>query len=208
MKVYEFKGAPNPARVRLALAEKGLLDEVEFVQVNILEGEHQAPEFLAKNPSGVVPVIELDDGTTLSESTAITEYLDHLTGEAELTGKNAKERGVIHMVQRKVEDGLTDAVGAYFHLATPGLGPDVEKHQNADWGNKRRKDVQTTLEWMNERLEGQDYLAGDRLTVADITAFAGCAFADYAKVDIPESLKNVAAWRARVAARPSTAALA
>ncbi|MEX0300122.1 MAG: glutathione S-transferase, partial [Kordiimonas sp.] len=121
MKVYEYKGFPNPLRVRLALAEKGLFEKVEFINVDVMAGEQKKPEFLAKNPDGVVPVLELEDGTILSESTAITEYLDHLSGEATLTGTDAKERGTIHMMQRKVENGLIDAIGAYFHIGTPGL---------------------------------------------------------------------------------------
>ena len=83
-------------------------------------------QFLAKNPSGAVPVLELDDGTTIAECTAITEYLDHSAGEPTLTGKTPKQRATIHMMQRRAEAGLLDAVGAYFHHATPGLGPDIE----------------------------------------------------------------------------------
>ncbi|MFB0923560.1 MAG: glutathione S-transferase, partial [Alphaproteobacteria bacterium] len=134
MKVYEFRGFPNPARVRIALAEKGLFDDVEFVQVDVTKGEHLTPEFLAKNPSAVVPGLELEDGTVISESSAITEYLDHISGDPELTGKTPKERAVISMMQRKVEAGLLDAVGAYFHVGTDGLGPKVESYRNDAWG--------------------------------------------------------------------------
>ncbi len=205
MRVYEYKGFPNPARVRLALAEKGLIDSVEFVQIDLMAGEHQKPEFLAKNPSGVVPVLELTDGTMLSECAAITEYLDHLSDDPALTGRTAQERGEIHMVQRKIEDGLLDAVGAYFHHATPGLGPDIEGYQNADWGNHRKEAVFKTMYWMNERLEGHEFLVAGRFTIADITAIAGFAFADFAKIEIPEDCVNVKAWRERVSARPSMA---
>lgn len=92
MKIYDFKGFPNPARVRIALAEKGLTDQVEFVNVDVPGGAHRRAEFLAKNPSGTVPVLELKDGTCIAECTAITEYLDHSSGEPTLTGKSAKER--------------------------------------------------------------------------------------------------------------------
>lgn len=205
MKVYEYKGFPNPARVRLALAEKGLIEDVEFIHVDVMAGDHRTPEFLAKNPSGVVPVLELDDGTILSESAAITDYVDHITGEQDLTGKTAAERGRIHMIQRKIEDGLLEAVGAYFHHATDGLGPDIETYQNADWGNFRHGVALKTMRWMNEILEVRDYLAADHFTVADITAVAGFAFADFAKIEIPEDCANVKAWRERVSARPSMA---
>src|SRR5215468_6655973 len=121
MKIYDFKGFPNPARVRMAVAEKGLTGQVEFVTVNVPEGEHKTPAFLAKNPSAAVPVLELDDGTCIAECTAITEYLDNMTLSPSLTGKSTKERAVIHMMQRRTEATLLDAAAAYFHHATPGL---------------------------------------------------------------------------------------
>jgi glutathione S-transferase len=95
VKVYDFKGFPNPARVRIAIAEKGLTSRVEFIHVDLPAGAHRAPDFLAKNPSGLVPVLELDDGTMISECTAITEYLDHLEGEPTLTGRTGRERAII-----------------------------------------------------------------------------------------------------------------
>ncbi|WP_262693300.1 glutathione S-transferase family protein [Kordiimonas aquimaris] len=208
MKVYEYKGFPNPARVRLALAEKGLVDDVEFIHVDVPAGASRSPEFLAINPSGAVPVLVLNDGTVISESAAITEYLDHLSGEPTLTGLNPKERGIIHMMQRKVEDGLLEAVAAYFHHATPGLGPEMETYQNAEWGQKRREVAMKTIQWMNAVLEEQDYLAADRLTVADITAYAGFAFADFAEIAIPEECSHVIAWRNRISSRATTSILA
>jgi glutathione S-transferase len=205
MKVYEFKGFPNPARVRIALAEKGLFDRVEFVHVDVPGGEHKRPDFLAKNPSGVVPVMELDDGTLISECSAITEYLDHAAGDPVLTGRDAKERAVIHMAQRKIEAGLLDAVAAYFHHATDGLGPDIETYQNKDWGLRQKAVALTTMRRMDGMLADRDYLALDRFTVADITAMAGFAFADFVKLAIPDDCARLQAWRARVSARPSTA---
>lgn len=208
MKVYEFKGFPNPARVRIALAEKGLLDQVEFVQVNVPGGEHRQPAFLAKNPAGKVPVLELDDGTLISECAAITEYLDHAAGEPVLTGRTARERGVIHMVQRRIESGLLDAVAAFFHHATNGLGPTIETYQNKDWGQKQREIAAATMRRMDAMLAESDYFAGDRFTVADITAMAGFAFADLIGLAIPEDCARLAAWRERMAARPSAAVAA
>lgn len=206
MKIYDYKGFPNPARIRITLAEKDLIDQVEFVSVDVPAGEHRTPAFLAKNPSGAVPVLELDDGTLISECTAITEYLDHAVGEAELTGKTAKERAVIAMMQRKVEAGFLDAVAAFFHHATDGLGPAIETYQNPAWG-KRQKDIAVaTLRWMDGVLSGQDYLAGDRFTVADITAMGGFAFADIVQIEIPDDCVNLKRWRERVSARSSALA--
>ena len=203
MKVYEFKGFPNPTRVRLALAGKGLFDAVEFVQVNVPEGEHRKPEFLAINPSGVVPVLELEDGTQISECSAITEYLDHAKGDTDLTGRTPKTRAVIAMMQRKVEAGFLDAVAAYFHHATAGLGPDIKTYQNSPWGERQKETALKTMAWMNDVLADQDFLAGDRFTIADITAMAGFDFAGFAQIDMPAELTHLAAWRDRVAARPS-----
>ena len=203
VKVYDFKGFPNPARVRIALAEKGLADQIEFVHVDVPGGEHKRPEFLKKNPSGAVPVLELDDGTVISECSAITEYLDHLTGDADLTGRTAKERGVIAMMQRKIEAGLLDAVAAYFHQATEGLGPEIETYQNRAWGERQREVAVKTMNWLDGELANRDYVACDRFTVADITTMAALAFADFAKIDIPESCGHLKAWRAMVSTRPS-----
>lgn len=205
MKVYEFDGFPNPARVRIALAEKGLTDKVEFVSVNVPEGEHKKPTFLAKNPLAAVPVLELEDGTTIAECTAITEYLDHLDGEPTLTGRTPKDRAVIHMMQRRAESGLLDAVGAYFHHATPGLGPDIEGYQCAEWGHHQKQRAVEGMRYLDGVLANQPYLAGAEFSMADITAFAGLGFADFAKLEVPSECENLTAWRDRVAARPSVA---
>lgn len=205
MKVYEHKGFPNPMRVRVALAEKGLTDRVEFVPVDVTKGEHRAPEFLARNPAGAVPVLELDDGTCIAECTAITEYLDHLDGDPALTGRTPKERAVIAMMQRRAEAGLLDAIGAYFHHATPGLGPALETYQNREWGERQRDRAVATMRQLDGVLVSRPYLAGDRFTVADITALAGLAFAGFAAIGIPEECASLRAWQGRVSQRPSVA---
>ena len=206
MKIYEHKGFPNPMRVRVALAEKGLTDGVEFVPVDVTKGEHKTPVFLARNPSGTVPVLELDDGTNIAECTAITEYLDHLDGDPVLTGRTAKDRAMIAMMQRRAEAGLLDAVSAYFHHATPGLGPRLEPYQNREWGEKQRERAIGGMRYLDGVLATRPYLAGDRFSVADITALAGLAFAGFAAIDIPEECASLKAWHARVSQRPSVAA--
>ena len=206
MKVYEFAGFPNPARVRIALAEKGLSDKVDYVSVNVPEGEHRRPEYLEKNPTGTVPALETDDGTIISECTAITEYLDHLDGKPILTGETPQKRGVIHMMQRRAETGLLDAVGAYFHHATPGLGPEIETVQIADWGNHQKDKAIDGMKYFNNVLEQSDYVAGDAFSMADITVFAGLSFAGFANIDIPEECIALKDWHERVSSRPSIAA--
>jgi glutathione S-transferase len=150
MKVYEYKAFPNPWRVRIALAEKGLTEQVEFVQVDVPQGEHKQPAFLAKNPAGAVPLLELDDGTCIAECTAITEYFDHLAGEPTLTGKTATERAVIHMRQRQVEANLLDAIANYFHHATSGLG--FEAYQIQAWGEKQKEQAIAALHHLDQVL--------------------------------------------------------
>lgn len=205
LKVYEFKGLPNPARVRIALAEKGLIDQAEFISINVFEGEHKQPAFLAKNPSGAIPVLELDDGTVIAECSAITEYLDHLDGNPVLTGRAPKERAVIAMMQRRAEAGVLEAVATYFHHATSGLGPAMETYQNKEWGEKSRERALAGMRYLDQALAGQSYLAGDEFSIADITALAALMFADAVKIEIPDGLANLQAWRERVMARPSVA---
>lgn len=203
MKVYDVEGFPNPARVRIALAEKGALSEVEFIPVDVMNGEHRSEQFRAKNPDAAVPYLELDDGTCISQCTAITEYIDRQYEGPSLCGETAKERAVIHMMNLRAESGLLNAVGDYFHHATPGLGPELETNQNAEWGNRRKEVALQTMHYLDSVLEQQDYLAGGTFSMADVTAFAGLAFADFAKIDIPDQLGHLKAWREKVASRPS-----
>lgn len=205
MKSYDVEGFPNPACVRIALAEKGATDKVEFVSVDVMAGEHRSDAFKAKNPDAVVPCLELADGSYISQCNAITEYLEgHFEGPS-LTGETPKERAQISMMNLRAEKGLLNAVGTYFHHATPGLGPDLETYQCAEWGNKQKEVAGQTMVYLGDVLADNSFLAGDQFSMADITAFAGLAFADFAKVEIPESLSNLNAWRAKVASRPSIA---
>jgi len=205
LKVHEYKGFPNPTRIRITLAEKGLLDGVEFIHVDVLGGEARRPEFLAKNPMGTVPVLELEDGTHISECSAITEYLDHLTGEPTLTGKGARERAIIHMMSRRAEANLLDASAVYYHHATPGFGPELETYQNREWGQKSGEKAAAAMRYLDKVLARQPHVAGEQFTMADITVLAGLAYADYAKIEMPAGLANLNAWRTRVARRPSVA---
>ena len=205
MKLYDFEGFPNPARVRIALAEKHLAQDVEYITVDVPGGEHKTEAFKAKNPSGLVPALELDDGTILAECTAITEYLDGIGTGPSLIGDTPKARATVHMMQRRAEADLLDAVGAYFHHATPGLGPDIETSQCAEWGHLQKNRAVAGMRYFDQVLGEQDYVAGDAFSMADITAFAGLAFADFAQIEIPEDCGHLQAWRAKVAARPSIA---
>lgn len=208
MKLYETKGFPNPLRIAIALAEKNATDKVEYIHVDVMGGEHRTPEFLEKNPAGTVPVLELADGTTIAESTAVTEYIDHYFEGPALTGRTAQERAITHMLQRRAESMVIDAVSAYFHHATLGLGPELETNQNKDWGLSQHDKALAGFEYFDDILANSDFVTGDSFTMADITLFAGLAFADFAKIEISPTLVNLIAWRERIANRPSVVAAA
>ncbi|MFY0620986.1 MAG: glutathione S-transferase [Pelagimonas sp.] len=205
MKIYDVEGFPNPARIRIALAEKGATDKVDFVPVDVMNGEHRSDAFKAKNPDATVPCLELEDGTHISQCTAITEYIDGSFDGPSLTGTTPKERAQISMMNIRAEAGLLNAVGTYFHHATDGLGPELETDQCVEWGDKQKAVAGQTMIYLNQVLSKQDYLAGAAFSMADITAFAGLAFADFAKVEIPVDLTHLHSWRNKVAARPSIA---
>ena len=207
MIIYDYAAFPNPARVRIALHEKGIMDQVEFINVDVPAGEHKSEEFLAKNPSAAVPLLELECGTYISECTAITEYIDqHFDGPA-LTGTTPKERAVVQMMQRRAEQYVMDAVATYFHHATPGLGPDIEQYQNTEWGTRQKEVSLQGMQYFDTVLKDNAFVAGEAFSMADITLFMGLGFADFAKIQIPAEYKNLSEWRSKVAARPSVMAL-
>jgi len=209
MKVFDTPGFPNPLRVRIVLAEKGLQAAIEFVKVDLPAAEHKQPAFLKINPLGTVPVLQLDDGTYISECTAITEYLDNLDGNPSLTGKTAKERAIVHMMQKRAESELADPVGFYFHHATPGLGAALQAYKSPDWpgredwGNRQRAKAVAGMKYFDQVLQSQPYVAGEQFSMADITVFAGLVFAGFASIDVPEECVALTAWQAKVAERPS-----
>lgn len=203
MKIYDWHTGPYPARVRIALAEKNLQPLVTFISVNLWKGEHKTPEFLAKNYSGTLPVLELEDGSFIAECTAITEYLDALDGLPTLTGRTPREKGMIHMMSKRAELELLDAISAYFHHGTPGLGPDVEIYQNPDWGFRQRDKAIRGMHYFNDVLEKQPFVAGDVFSMADITTIGGLIFAELVDVPVPQECGALRTWYARMQERPS-----
>ncbi|HEY0329170.1 MAG TPA: glutathione S-transferase [Rhodopseudomonas sp.] len=203
MTIHDWPTGPYPARVRIALAEKNLQSRVRFVTVDLYKGEHKKPDFLAKNYSGTLPVLELDDGTFLAECTAITEYLDVLDGPATLTGTTPREKGVIHMMSKRAELELLDAISVYFHHATPGLGPDVEIYQNAEWGLRQRDKAVKGMHYFDAMLQRQPFVAGAAFSMADITVIGGLIFAGLVKLQVPAECTALQAWYARMQERPS-----
>ena len=209
MKVFDIPGFPNPLRIRIVLAEKGLASNVEFVKVDLPTAEHKQPAFLSINPTGTVPVLQLDDGTYISECTAITEYLDNLDGNPTLTGKTPKEKGVIHMMNKRAESELADPVGYYFHHATPGLGAALQPYKSpewegrVEWGNRQRDKAVAGMWYFDQVLRSQPYVAGDAFSMADITVLAGLIFAGFANIEIPEECEALKSWQANVQQRAS-----
>lgn len=210
MKLHDLAGAPNTARIRIVLAAKGLEDQVEFKRVDLISAEQKRPEFLEMNPIGKIPVLELDDGTIISESTAITEYLDNLDGRPIFTGTTPREKGLIHMMQRRVEQLLLEPVDDYFHYGTPGLGRTLAPWRMPEWEGRqvwgrRRGDVALRgLAYFDRLLADRPYLATDGFTLPDITLYISLMFAEYCGLTMSD-LDALAAWRAKVDALPAVA---
>lgn len=203
MKIHDWYNGPYPARVRIALSELGLQSRVEFVSVNLWTGEHKKPEFLAINYSGTLPVLELNDGTLIAECTALTQYLDDLAGTPTLTGQTPLEKGQIHMMTKRAEIEFLDAVSVYFHHATPGLGPDVELYQNAEWGMRMRDKAVRGMRYFDSVLKTRPYVAGETFSMADIAVLGGMIFSSLVNLSVPDDCEALRAWHARVQQRPS-----
>ncbi|MEM6974393.1 MAG: glutathione S-transferase [Pseudomonadota bacterium] len=198
--LYDQPRAPNPRRLNIALAEKGVT--VERRVLDLMKGEHKTPEYLGLTGTPRVPALTLDDGTVLTETVAITRYLDALYPEPNLTGTEPKETALIEMWQRRVEFGLFAAVAACFRHTNRHLA--VLEDQVAAWGEINRGRIRGELERLEARLTGRDWIAADRLTIADITAFVATDFMRIIKEPVPDDLTALTAWRARMAARPSS----
>lgn len=203
MRIIDQARAPNPRRVRIFLAEKGL--DIPIEQIDMLRMEHRTDAFTRLNPVQQVPVLILDDGTALSESIAICRYLEELHPEPSLFGRTAKERALIEMWNRRVEHGLFFRVAQAFRHTHPAMAP-LEEPQIASWGEVNRAKAVAALAILDRELEGRPFIAGDRYSVADITALVAVDFMKPAKIERPEHLANVWRWHAEVRARPSAAA--
>jgi glutathione S-transferase len=202
--------APNPRRVRIFLAEKGI--EIERVEIDIPAGQNRTPEYLAINPRGVVPTLRLDDGSIIDESIAICRYFEGLQAEPNLMGRDAREAATIEMWQRHVEfDGMFQVASIFRNTAPhfaarahPGSAPDLP--QIAALAERGRALVPRFFDMLEKQLANNTFVAGDRFTVADISALVTVDFARWVKVRVPESCVQLHRWYAAVSARPSAAA--
>jgi len=202
VKLYDFKLAPNPRRVRIFLAEKGV--EIPTVQVDIAKGENRAPAFRAKNPLGGLPVLELDDGRYLCESVAICRYFEEAHPEPPLMGGDAEERPWVEMWNRRMEIEVLFTIAQTFrntHEFFAGRIPQVP-----EWGEVCRGAATNRLRWLDEELADRAFIAGDRFTIADITALVGIDFGRVCGIRIEAGQKNLQRWYETVSSRPSAGA--
>ncbi|WP_258239688.1 MULTISPECIES: glutathione S-transferase family protein [Pseudidiomarina] len=202
MKLYETKTAPNPRRVRMFLAEKGLLDKVECVEVDIQKGENLQPEFVAKNPMKKVPVLELDDGTCIAETMAICRYFEEAYPDSpKLLGESATEQAFIEQWLRWLDYYYFVPCGMGFQH-TSGYFKD-RMTPNPTWGESCVKDTQKFMEFLNQHLADKDYICCGKLTAADLTAFAVTAFARVIQLRVDDSLPHLNKWYQQMKERPS-----
>ena len=211
MKLYDTNMAPNPRRVRIFMAEKGITCETE--QVDIIKGENLSDEYLAVNPRGLVPTLVLDDGTVLDECVAICRYLEETQPEPPLMGSGAVDKARVEARQRHMEfDGLQGAADAFrnsFPLFSsrglPGSGGAVDAIPELAERGKGR--VERFYRRLDEDLGASPFVAGEAFSIADITALCTVDFAvAAARIPIPDDCENVKRWHARVSARPSAQA--
>lgn len=203
MKLYDFGRAPNPRRVRVFLAEKGI--DLPSEQVDIGAMQHKTSEFSAINPLQRVPALVLDDGTVITESMAICRYFEELRPEPPLFGRGAKEAALVEMWNRRMELNLLNPVAAVFRHLHPAM-KEMEQPQVPEWGEANKAKTSELLEFLDTQLKDRLFIAGDHYTVADITGMIAVDFMRVSKMAVPERLGHVRRWHAQVSERPSARA--
>lgn len=201
MKLYTSKVAPNPRRVHIFLAEKGI--EIESVEIDLGKSQNLDPDFVARNPMGRVPVLELDDGAYLAESMAICRYFEETHPDPPLMGTDARDRAMVEMWNRRMEFEIMSQISGCFRHTHPyweGRIPQI-----SEFGELCRKTVLERMAWLDGELADREFIAGERFTVADITAFTGISLGRIPKIRIAEDLTNLQRWYDAVGARPSVA---
>ncbi len=207
MKLYDFEPAPNPRRVRMFLAEKGL--EIPTVQVNTRQREQFSDDFVKVNAYSVVPVLELDDGTCLGESVAICRYIEALHPEPPLMGGDAKDKAIVEMRNRRAElDGM-QAAGEAVRNVSPmfedrGIAGVAGGYpQIPALVERGKKRMARFFRFWDRQLADHAFIAGANFTIADITSFIAIDFAKRAEITIPPECNNVRRWYDKIANRPS-----
>ena len=211
MILYDMKLAPNPRRVRIFMAEKGITN-IKKVEINIAEGENLGADYLKINPRGLLPTLVLDDGTCLDESVAICRYLEELYPEPNLLGKTALEKASIEAVQRHIEfdgflplaDVFRSSVPFFSRRAIPGLPAEFPSIPALTKRSEKR--FLMFLDNFNALLNGQAFVAGDRFSIADITALCTIDFARTVKIRLSDEHKGALRWYQQVSSRESISA--
>lgn len=203
MRIIETAKAPNPRRVRIFLAEKGLT--VPFEQIDIMKLDQRQAGFAGQNPMQQVPVLVLDDGTAIAESVAICRYFEETNPEPPLFGVGPKGRALVEMMNRRVELGLLFRVAQAFRHTHPAMA-ELEKPQIKEWGEVNRGRIGEMLEMLDRDLSGREFVAGDRYSIADITTLVAIDFMKPIKFERPAALSHLDRWYKAVAARPSAKA--
>ena len=203
MKLYDGGRAPNPRRVRIFLAEKGIAVPLEPVDLGSLQ--HKSAAYRAVNPLQRVPALELDDGTVLTESIAICRYFEELQPAPPLFGRGALEKAQVEMWNRRLEFHLFAPVAHVFRNTHPAM-KDMEVPQVPAWAEANKPRIAEFLTVLNSELEGRRFVAGDSYSVADITGLVAVDFMKPAKLPVPDELTNVHRWHAEMSARPSAKA--
>jgi len=207
MKLYVSPRAPNPRRVLTFIAEKGMTG-IELVAVEIGSNQHKSEAYRAKSPLAKVPVLELDDGRFLGETRAICTYLEGVQPEPNLMGRGHDERAFIEMMDRRVELYLFLGIASCVRHTHPGLAP-LEQPQFPDYGRSQGEKMREVARWLDGELARRPFMAGDRYTIADITAWCALEFGRGLMKWKPgeEGMANLQAWRDRIAERPSAKVL-
>jgi glutathione S-transferase len=201
--LYDNVWAPNPRRVRLFLAEKGI--EVPRREVDLRNNEHRGDAFTAINALQRVPALELDDGTIITESIAICRYFEELHPEPALFGRGAKERALVEMWQRRIELGLFAPISHVFRHLHPAMA-EAEGQQIPAWGEVQKGRALEFLDLFDRHLIGHRFAAGEAFSIADITAHVAIGFMRTARLPWPDHIAHVARWRDEIASRPGMAA--
>lgn len=203
MKLYDTPMAPNPRRVRWVMAEKGV-DDVEVVALNLIQGEHKQADYLGKAGLPNVPALEMDCGTTITESIAICRYLESLYPEPNLFGRDAREAAVIEMWLRRAEMLVANPFMLGVRHTHPALA--ALEAPNPPVGEYNKEIGLRGLKVLDRRLAESTWLAGERLSIADIVAYIGIDFTRMIKLQIPEDLTHLQRWMDVMRARPAAKA--
>ena len=203
MKLFSAHRAPSPRRVLMFMAEKAITG-IEIVNVDLNTGEHRTMDYRAKSPLSKVPALQLDDGRVLTETRAICTWLEGRWPEPNLMGVDADERAFIEMADRRVEHTLMAGMANCIRHTHPGLAA-LEKPQFPEFGRSQAEKVRDVARWFDQTLQSQPFIAGERFTIADITAFCALEFARGLMKFVPgdEGMTALQAWRDRMNERPS-----